>query len=96
MNWLQLVLTLLPSIIQTVEGIFSKVPKSGAEKKDAAVAGLVGFAKGMEAVTTGGAKDTWKDVNANMEAIGTLVDSSVSAMNNMGLLGDTFNKDHAS
>jgi hypothetical protein len=92
MGWLELVLTLLPSVIQTVEAIFSKEPKSGAEKKATAMQGLTGLAKGMEAVTTGGAKDTWKEINANMPAIGTLIDSTVSAMNKIGLLDNVFNE----
>jgi len=95
MEWLGIILNLLPSIIKVVESVFSKVPKSGAQKKAAAMDGLSQFAKGMEAISTGGQKDTWKAINENMPAIDSLIDTSVTAMNNMGILSDIKPDDEA-
>lgn len=96
MQILAAILGLLPSLIQGAEALFSKQPKSGEQKKAEVEGAVASFAKGMATVTTGGAKETWVDINALMPLISSNIDMAVDAMNNMGLLGDTFNEDHAS
>lgn len=96
MEWLGIVTAILPSFLRVVEGFFSKKPKSGAEKKEAAMGGLAGFAKGMETVSTGGQKETWRAINENMPIISELIDQTVTTMNDVGLFDSPFDEDHAS
>ena len=72
MEWLLLALQVLPSLVSLAEGVFG--PKTGVQKKEAVLSALPALAQGMQAVTTGGANETWKAVNANMDKIAPLVD----------------------
>lgn len=93
MEWLGLVTALLPSLLRIVEGLFSEKPKSGPEKKEAAMGGLAGFAKGMEAISTGGQKETWREINNNMGVISDLIDQTVTTMNDVGVFDNPFDED---
>ena len=78
MEWLILILQFAPTLISLAECIFG--PKTGEQKKDAVMKSIPALAKGMEMVTTGGAKDTWTSVNQNMDKISPIIDSLVNLM----------------
>lgn len=58
-NILGLVFRFLPLLMSTAEKIFSKTPKSGAEKKELVTTGAKAIVDVIEAVSTGGQKNTW-------------------------------------
>lgn len=59
MNILALVFRFLPLLISSAEKIFSTRPKSGAEKKEMVTTGAKAIVDVIEAVSTGGQKNTW-------------------------------------
>lgn len=78
------ILTLAPPLFNLLERLFGK--GQGDKKKDVAKSSFAAFAKGMQIVTTGGARDTWSTINKNMEGIGNLIDGGVHAMQSVGFL----------
>lgn len=79
MNPLLIIFQFLPILVDLVEKLFVN-KGSGAEKKKAVLEALPVIAKNIEAVSTGGQKDTWKVLNANMETIGHAVDVTATAL----------------
>ncbi len=62
MNWVMLLLQLIPTIIKLVsfaEGAFKDTPQSGDAKKTLVLGVARTFVDGITAVSTGGQKESW-------------------------------------
>jgi len=79
MEWLAIVFRFLPMLVQLAENVFVG-EKTGIEKKDFVLKALPSIAQGIEEVSTGGQKETWKTINANMDTIGKAVDVTAKIM----------------
>ena len=73
MDWLPIVFRFLPYLVGLAE-VFFVGEKRGAEKKDFVLKALPEVARGVEEISTGGQKETWKIINANIGVIGSMVD----------------------
>jgi len=71
MDW-TIIFRFLPILVSLAENLFGD--GTGAQKKDFVLKAIPEVARGIEDVTTGGAKETWKAVNANMPVLSKAVD----------------------
>jgi len=76
---LGIVFQFLPILVELAEKLFDK-NGSGAEKKDFVISTLPKIASGIGAISTGGQKETWELINANMDSIGRAVDVTAGAL----------------
>lgn len=80
MNWMSLFINLAPAIVKMIgiaEKAFSDKPKSGAEKKELVMQSTKAIVDGMQAVSTGGQKETWDQLE---EPLSGLVDAAAAAI----------------
>lgn len=69
--WLA-VIGLIPKLVELAEFIFSKVPKSGEQKKELVMGVTKEVVNTMKSISTGGQKETWEEIEA---PISSAVDS---------------------
>lgn len=79
MNWLLIMLQFLPTIVDLAEKLFVN-KGDGPQKKAFVLEALPTIAKNIEAVSTGGQKETWKVINDNIAVIGKVIDVTASIM----------------
>lgn len=80
MNWLVIIVKLLPFIFQMVtlaEKAFSDKPKSGADKKALVTTGAKAAVGAITAISTGGQADTW---NRIAEPVSGIIDMAAGIM----------------
>ena len=76
--WLTVLLKLVPTILSLMtlaEKLFVEKPQSGAEKKDFVIQVLQALVGGAGAVFTGGAANTWSQVQG---PISTIIDAAAA------------------
>lgn len=76
--WLTVLLKLIPTILSLMtlaEKLWADKPKSGEEKKNFVVQVLAALAGGAGAVFTGGAADTWSQLQG---PVSTLIDAAAA------------------
>ena len=76
MNILTIALQFLPILIRIAEAIFGE--KTGPEKKAFVLKELPNVTAAIGGVVTGGARETWKDINDNIEIFSDAIDTTVS------------------
>ena len=79
METLLLIFQFLPILVDLAEKLFVG-DKTGPQKKTAVLNALPAIAKNIEAVSTGGQKDTWKVINENLPTLSRAVDVTASIM----------------
>ena len=79
MEWLALVFRFLPILVELAENLFVG-EKTGEQKKEFVLKAIPEVAKGIEDVSTGGQKETWKAINSNIGTVSKAVDVTASIM----------------
>jgi len=77
-NYISLFVKLIPGIIGMMgvaQRLFSKKPKSGAEKKELVLATVQTVLDSALAVSTGGQKETWEQIK---EPVSLLIDAAAA------------------
>lgn len=76
--WLTVLIKLVPTILSLMglaEKLFEEKPQSGAEKKNFVIQVIQALIGGAGAVLTGGAADTWSQIQG---PIGTIIDAAAA------------------
>lgn len=80
MNWITLLIKLIPTIIQLItfaEKAFADTPGTGAQKKELVTGAAKAIVGGVVAVSTGGQAETWDRI---AEPVGTIIDSTAGIL----------------